>query len=160
MTLDEAIEHAEKVAEENQRVVDTGVLYDDVTIAMLFADDTEVIEEHLANYQSCAEEHKQLAEWLKELKHLREQPRWIPCSERLPDKEGTYLLWGKLADDEDCYCFIGNYDEGCEQFGDWQEQFDAHTLGCLGSEFYEYECVLAWQPLPKPYEPKESEDKE
>ena len=56
----------------NQRVVDTGIVFDDVTIDMLYCDDTEVIEEHLANYQRCAEEHKQISEWLKELKRLKE----------------------------------------------------------------------------------------
>ncbi len=29
--------------------------------------------------------HRQLAEWLKELKRLREQTGWIPVSERLPE---------------------------------------------------------------------------
>lgn len=87
MTLNEAIKHIEKVAEENQRIVDTGILFDNVTIDMFYCDDTEAIEEHLANYQKCAERHRQFAEWLKELKQLREQTRWIPCSEKLPDEE-------------------------------------------------------------------------
>ena len=72
MTIDEAIRHCTEVAEENQRIVDTGVVFDDVTIDMLYCDDTEVIEEHLANYQKCASEHRQLAEWLKELKAYKE----------------------------------------------------------------------------------------
>ena len=67
------IEHEEELAKINQRVVDTGIVFDDVTIDMLYCDDTEVIEEHLANYQRCAEEHKQISEWLKELKRLKEQ---------------------------------------------------------------------------------------
>lgn len=87
-----------------------------------------------------------------------EQTRWIPCSERLPEEEGDYLLWGKVCEDEEEYQFIGSYDSGCEQFGVWQEQFDRTTLGCLGSEFFEYASVIAWMPLPKPYR-AESEDK-
>lgn len=79
MTLDEAIKHAEEVAEENQRVVDTGIVFDDVTIDMLYCDDTEVIDEHLANYQMCAKEHRQLAEWLKDYKRLLEQE---PCEDK------------------------------------------------------------------------------
>lgn len=35
------------------------------------------------NLQGCLE-FKQLANWLKELKQLKEQRRWIPCSERMP----------------------------------------------------------------------------
>lgn len=71
MTIDEAIKHAEEVAEENQRVVDTGIVCGDVTIDMLYCDDTEMIEEHLANYQKCTKTHRQLAEWLRELKKYR-----------------------------------------------------------------------------------------
>lgn len=73
MTLDEAIKHVENIAEKNQRIVDTGIVFDDVTIDMLCCDDTEVIEEHLANYQRCAEEQRQFAEWLRELKAYREK---------------------------------------------------------------------------------------
>ena len=73
MTLEEAIKDIETIAEENQRVVDTGIVYDDVTLDMLYCDDTEVIEEHLANYQMCAEKHRQLAEWLKDYKRLLEK---------------------------------------------------------------------------------------
>ena len=70
--IDEAIKHCEEVAEENQRIVDTGILFDDVTVDMLYCDDTEVIEEHLESYKICAEKYRQLAEWLKELKTYRE----------------------------------------------------------------------------------------
>ena len=48
--------------------------FDDVTLDVLYCDDTEVIEEHLANYQRCAEEHRQIAKWLEELKRRREVP--------------------------------------------------------------------------------------
>lgn len=34
----------------------------------------------------CATEHEQLAEWLTELQERREEDRWIPVSEELPDK--------------------------------------------------------------------------
>ena len=43
------------------------------------------------NLQGCLE-FKQLADWLKELKQLREQTRWIPVSERLPNFAGVYLV--------------------------------------------------------------------
>lgn len=89
MTLEEAIKHAEEVAEENQRVVDTGIVFDDVTIDMLYCDDTEVIEEHLANYQKCAEEHRQLAEWLKDYKRLLEQQLCNDAISREPFMDST-----------------------------------------------------------------------
>lgn len=80
------------------------------------------------------------------------EPKWIPVTERLPEEEGDYLLWGKIDEnEEDEYSFIGSYDEGVEQFGIWHEQFDSRTLGSLGSEFYAYSKVVAWMPLPEPY---------
>ena len=71
MTLDEAIQRENKIAEENQKIVDTQIVFDDVSISELYCDDTEVIEEHLSNYKKCAEYHDQLAEWLEELKSYR-----------------------------------------------------------------------------------------
>lgn len=68
MTLDEAILHAEEVAEENQVIVDACDYYGD----------------NMAKCETCAKEHIQLAEWLRELKQLKEQEpktvqfaRWV-----------------------------------------------------------------------------------
>ena len=72
MTLDEAIQRENKIAEENQKIVDTEIVFDDVSLSQLYCDDTEVIEEHLENYKKCAEYHKKLAEWLEELKDYRD----------------------------------------------------------------------------------------
>ena len=55
MTLDEAIKHANEVAEENQAIVDSCDYYG----------------ENMAKCEECAKEHRQLAEWLKELKAYR-----------------------------------------------------------------------------------------
>lgn len=58
MTLDEAIKHCEEVAEKYCEKVEDGLTADD------FCD-------------SCASEHRQLAEWLKELKAYREARKEI-----------------------------------------------------------------------------------
>ena len=71
MSIDEAIQRENKIAEENQKIVDTEIVFDDVSLSQLYCDDTEVIEEHLENYKKCAEYHKKLAEWLEELKDMR-----------------------------------------------------------------------------------------
>ena len=68
MSIDEAIQRENKIAKENQKIVDTQIVFDDVSISELYCDDTEVIEEHLSNYKKCAEYHDQIAEWLEELK--------------------------------------------------------------------------------------------
>ena len=98
MTLNEAIKTEENIAEENQRVVDTGIVFDDVTIDMLYCDDTEVIEEHLANYQRCAEEHRQLAEWLKDYKRLKEQESCEDCISR--KAAIVQLSYNKIGNDD------------------------------------------------------------
>ena len=95
------------------------------------------------------------------IKELEQEPRWIPVSERTPEHGGEYLLWGKIcADDDEEYCFLGVYYEFEEMFGIEQGIYDPHTLGFLGTDIDEYYSVIAWMPLPKPYEPQESEDKE
>ena len=71
MTIDEAIEKENKIAKENQKIVDTQIVFDNVSISELYCDDTEVIEEHLSNYKKCAEYHEQIAEWLEELKSIK-----------------------------------------------------------------------------------------
>ena len=63
MTLDEAIKHAEEVANEKERLGAMGRGNPDK-----FAPSPE-------QCFKCAEEHRQLAEWLKELKAFREQKR-------------------------------------------------------------------------------------
>ena len=90
MTLDEAIQRENKIAEENQKIVDTEIVFDDVSLSQLYCDDTEVIEEHLSNYRKCAEYHKQIADWLEELVMLRLDSCMIHMPERLHLVENGY----------------------------------------------------------------------
>ncbi len=62
MTLDEAIKHCEEVAETNERICDTEPSIGLPDIYM-----------HKDVAKKCASEHRQLAEWLKELKAYKEQ---------------------------------------------------------------------------------------
>ena len=96
MTLDEAIQRENKIAEENQKIVDTEIVFDDVSLSQLYCDDTEVIEEHLSNYRKCAEYHKQIADWLEELVMLRLDSCMIHMPERLHLVENGY---NKAVDD-------------------------------------------------------------
>ena len=61
-------------------------------------------------------------------------PRWIPCSERLPEDDRSKVV--TLAN--------GNAEVGYYSNGDWW---------CVGDKFtLENPTVIAWMPLPKPYE--------
>lgn len=73
MTIDEAIAYAREVAEAQRKICETHIFFDNVTFEEFYADDTEIIEKALYEHKLCAEEHEQLAEWLEELKKLRER---------------------------------------------------------------------------------------
>ena len=67
------------------------------------------------------------------------EPQWIPCSERLPDRIGRYLVYSTTIPVWKHH--ILNYDP----------EYDQWFWDGLRSE----ECdikVLAWMPLPEPYE--------
>ena len=62
------------------------------------------------------------------------EPHWIPCSERLPEDDRSKVV--TLAN--------GNAEVGYYSNGDWW---------CVGDKFtLENPTVIAWMPLPKPYE--------
>lgn len=88
--------------------------------------------------QGCLE-FRQLAEWLKELKQLREQTRWIPCSERLPKDKETVLVTFKH--------FVSGNTIGLGSVillrGKPHWHVREQSLGTYD--------VLAWMPLPEPY---------
>ena len=67
------------------------------------------------------------------------EPKWIPCEERLPEESGMYL----------CTCNDG-YDNRTT-FVKYQKRFSRWDLTGTRS----YWKVIAWMPLPKPYERRE-----
>ena len=77
------------------------------------------------------------------------EERWIPCSERLPEESGRYLvtrglnacgaLWNRV--------YIINYSDlmGLKSERIWWN-------GNVGkSDFQKIDDVIAWKPLPEPY---------
>lgn len=121
MTLEEAIKHCEEVAQENEKQFNSCPMKYDGAYA-----------NNGKSACKCAEEHRQLAEWLKELKQLREQTRWIPVSEELPEFEKKVL----------CQCRAGIYEVLKYTSYGWYHD-DTH---CYMAGF-----VIAWMPLPEPY---------
>ena len=133
MTLDEAIKHCEEVAKQNETQADRwkeegGEKWGKVTAC-----------------RECANDHRQLAEWLKDYKRLLEQTRWIPCSERLPE-ENEYV--GDV-----CKYYLIQ-----DEYGD---MYVAHlssvgwipinSLKAISDE------VIAWKPSPEPYKTESEE---
>ena len=107
---------------------------------------------------ACAYETIECYEARKAIRALpsadRPQGEWIPCSERLPEESGDYLVCPIDSVLEDYSDFgevmIMPYDADCEAFGWWTARYDPISLGFVDSDFNEFE-VIAWMPLPKPY---------
>ena len=127
LTLEEAIKHAKEVADMN---------YND---AEKF-DSNDSVENYMkANCMKCAEEHKQLAEWLEELKsykELEEQGLLV----RLPCKVGDMLWYNILGYTESyeikafSYGYCDGYIEAGEEIGDEIIFYcENHTGSIIGS---------------------------
>ena len=95
LTLDEAIKHCLEVTENNEQ----------------FASGKWIGSEGEANRQECeqcAADHRQLAEWLKELKELRAKSthsKWIP---KYDDKHGFHYICGNcnaISGTKTTFCF-------------------------------------------------------
>lgn len=86
----------------------------------------------------------QMTEWLTELKQLREQTRWIPVSERLPEDEQEILFSTKTGRVQ-----IGKYhdDDSANQWYSYRDKCRAWN-----------NVVTAWMPLPEPYAESEEEE--
>lgn len=143
MTLDEAIKHAEEVADICEYEANT-------------YDINDPYERQVGEKEGkCASEHRQLAEWLKDYKRLLEQePKWVPVSERLPKEfEFVNCTCHSLIDDredwviETVYIPLQN-----SPYSDWGNIPMLNNGDCE---------VVAWmhRDIPEPYK-AESEGEE
>lgn len=79
MTIDEAIKHAEEIAEEQE-----GRGYCDRSVCVIMDENNHNCDEcEVVKCRECAKEHRQLAEWLKELKAHREA--WMKIFDEMMD---------------------------------------------------------------------------
>lgn len=133
MSLDEAIKYYSHLADECRRKAN--------------------IERYdYMDLKDLAAEHGQLADWLNELKVLREKirvllekqekDRWIPCKERLPEK--------------DCECRVTE--------GDFKSVFDCHwnnhkkqfeVWSYYNDDYVTITNVTAWKLIEEPYTEEE-----
>ena len=67
------------------------------------------------------------------VEQLPSAQQWIPCSERMPEKDGTYFV-------------SGVWENGDAEVGQLQYIADEHRFSNVI-----YFNALAWMPLPSPY---------
>lgn len=108
---------------------------------------------------------KQYREWgekydamqiLGDIEDFPKVGKWIPVEERLPDKDGEYLVY-YVEDEERCAfadkegCEVIRFDADLKAFGFWVDIFDYQILAYSDRKFDEFYGVVAWMPLPEPY---------
>ena len=77
---------------------------------------------------------------------------WIPCSERLPEEYGDYLVaWKPLhMSAEDIIKKVGRAVPHFYEIVEYDPDDEALWIGSIEQAQGEYE-IIAWQPLPQPY---------
>ena len=77
--------------------------------------------------------------------YAEEQTRWISCKDRLPEEKGLYLVTYYP-------CYWDDVDKSKICVG--IDTFRGKTTWAQKK----YQRVIAWMPLPEPYQPKEDEE--
>lgn len=85
---------------------------------------------------------------------LQNQPVWIPVSERLPEKEGRYLV--TFRSERKTY-LVG--------YGNCRMSVDGKKIGYGWYDlhyaiYFDKKSIIAWMPLPEPYQESEEENGE
>jgi len=92
MTLDEAIRHAEEVAEEQEKAAKEW--HESQVRKCELIPFAEMDYTHENECKKCAEEHRQLAEWLRELRRLKEQE---PILDKIRAEIDQYLFQNEFG---------------------------------------------------------------
>jgi len=83
--------------------------------------------------------------------YSRPQGEWIPCSERLPDDMKKVLVWYEYYRYGDFNCMYQTYGFCYVCDGKWSSFINGET-GWTDAR------IIAWQPLPEPYESEVHDD--
>lgn len=125
----------------------------------------EEIEERCRYWENCAAEYDETGDEVNMdicdgkaielhtiIKHINEQPKvgeWIPCSERLPEKNGIYIVDDRAFNSP--WIHTAGFEVSSQA---WCENHGVYYDDKYGR--YEDGRVTAWQPLPEPWEGEDS----
>lgn len=112
---------------------------------MIFAEAADAIEKLRAK----ADLHKEVIEDYRRanMMLINKFPKWIPVTERLP-KAGRKSYWVCTDTGYQCECRWTNDRFGIIESDEW---------GWKIFDIPQYQKVVAWMPLPDPYEPPKEE---
>ena len=98
----------------------------------------------------CVEVINGMADMITDLERRLAEREWIPCSERLPEEDGYYIVYAPS--------YRGGSSSGKEihngamfsrfKSGKWSIEIGYHKRP---------NCVKAWMPLPEPWEGTDNE---
>ena len=86
-----------------------------------------------------------------------EETRWIPCSERLPEEYGEYLITWTTSQSKKSYIAICE----CEITNEYDYEYDRFNVEWVLDDYieaYRDVEVIAWLPLPQPYKAEGSDE--
>lgn len=94
----------------------------------------EVQDEDIANFNRDIE-------YLRDIVSNHMNDGWIPVEERLPEEDGFYMatIDGGIVGQEESFVGLAELENGL-----WID------------DDIDYECIIAWRPLPDPYRPEEN----
>ena len=135
--IDEAIQHCEEVAYQQNKLK---TAYDAAS-GYTRSGNESIRTDDAKRCEKCAADHRQLAEWLQELKRYKEQDKpqgeWISTKDKLPDNE-TYVLTTIKVSGRRPHVRSGWYQNG-------------HFLNDNGDVWNDTDMeVVGWQYQPEP----------
>lgn len=101
---------------------------------------------HFCKSKGAVEE---LGEIMEVLEKMETENRWIPVSERLPQTCTMYIVTRKIYDCPDTAPIIMSDESWFDGQNTW------HNDNRINHDREYLSDVIAWMPLPEPYEPQE-----
>lgn len=106
----------------------------------------DALHMHLMYRMGTDSNKKRLDEWINNLPSAQPEQRWIPVTERPPENDNEVLITVWDAEDDYVEVYKGFY-QGHEWWTQW-----CHGCSKIKDEPCGENIVIAWMPLPEPYQ--------